>query len=175
MALVLLSNLEKIDNLVSVPKNFAILVTKLGKIGYTVFLPYVIKWLSIRKGCAYVMSFRGVLMVLGLFILGVAFSGFASYSNGVMHPKETVEIDGKKLAGQYCSSCHGKDFKGDKGPSLVDKGAKLSEETIAQVIRDGIAGGADSAGMPAFAGGKLKDEKQIQAVATYIKTLSEQK
>lgn len=122
------------------------------------------------------MSLRGVLMVLGLFILGVGFSGFASYSDTVMHPKEKVEIDGKKLAGQYCSSCHGKDLKGDKGPSLYEKGAKLSAETISQVIHDGIEGnGKDSAGMPAFAGGKLKDEKQIQAVVAYIKSLNEAK
>lgn len=120
------------------------------------------------------MSFRGILMVLGLFILGVAFSGFASYSDTVMHPKETVELDGKKLTGQYCSSCHGKDLKGGKGPSLYEKGAKLSAETIAQVIRDGIEGnGKDSAGMPAFAGGKLKDEKEIKAVAAYIKSLNQ--
>lgn len=92
-----------------------------------------------------------------------------------MHPKEQVQIDGKKLAGQYCSACHGKDLKGDKGPSLYEKGAKLSEETIAQVIHDGVEASGKSAGMPAFAGGKLKDEKQIQAVAAYIKTLNESK
>jgi cytochrome c551 len=122
------------------------------------------------------MSIRGILMVLGLFILGVAFSGFASYSSSVLHPAEEATIDGKKLASQHCASCHGKDLKGDKGPSLYKMGAKLSPETIEQIIRDGIAGdGKDSMGMPPFAGGSLKDDKEIAAVAQYVSSLGSTK
>ena len=112
------------------------------------------------------MSFRGTLLVVFLFLLGVTFSGFASYSSTVINPKEEVEIDGAKLASQNCASCHGKDLTGAVGPNLHEKGAKLSADTIAAVIRDGVG-----TKMP---GGILKDDKEIEAVAKYITTLGEE-
>ncbi|MGZ4030854.1 MAG: c-type cytochrome [Tumebacillaceae bacterium] len=112
------------------------------------------------------MSFKGTLMVLGLFILGVAFTGFASYSDTVMHPKVAEAIDGKKLASQNCASCHGQDLKGMNGSAnLHEKGQQLSVETIQQVIKDGVNGK-----MPENPG-KLTD-KEIEAVAKYITTLN---
>ncbi|MCX7568898.1 cytochrome c [Tumebacillus sp. DT12] len=111
------------------------------------------------------MSVRGLLLVLFLFAMGVTFSGVASYSSTVIQHHEKPEISGEKLAAQNCASCHGKDFKGGAGPSLVDRGSKLSSETIAQIIKDGVGGD-----MP---GGIIKDEKEIQAVAKYITTLGE--
>ena len=111
------------------------------------------------------MSVRGIVLVLFLFVMGVTFSGVASYSSTVISPKEHTEIDGKKLAAQNCASCHGKDFKGAVGPSLVDRGSKLSADTIATIIKDGVG--------TAMPGGILKDDKEIQAVAKYITTLGE--
>lgn len=112
------------------------------------------------------MSFKGTLIVLGLFILGVAFTGFASYSDTVMHPKVAAQIDGKKLASQNCASCHGQDLKGMNGSAnLHEKGQELSPEAIQQIIKDGVNGK-----MTAFSG-KLKDD-QIAAIAKYISTLN---
>ncbi|MBL0387953.1 cytochrome c [Tumebacillus sp. ITR2] len=116
------------------------------------------------------MSFRGIIIVLSLFVLGVAFSGFAAYSETVVHPKEEVTIDGKKLAAQNCASCHGKDLTGSVGPNLHERGALLTEETIAQVIHDGVNGK-----MPPMGGGGLKSDKEVEAVAKYIASLSEAK
>jgi cytochrome c551 len=124
----------------------------------------MVKWLSIERGG--IMSFKGTLIVLGLFILGVAFTGFASYSDTVMHPKVAAQIDGKKLAAQNCASCHGQDLKGMKGSAnLHEKGQELSPEAIQQIIKDGVNGK-----MTAFSG-KLKDD-QIAAIAKYITTLN---
>lgn len=114
------------------------------------------------------MSFRGIIIVLSLFVLGVAFSGFAAYSETVVHPKEEVTIDAQKLAQQNCASCHGKDLKGDVGPNLYDRGALLTEESIAQIIHDGVNGK-----MPAMGG--LKTDKEVAAVAKYITSLGEKK
>lgn len=103
-------------------------------------------------------------MVLFLFLLGVAFSGFASYQSTLEHHGEEVAIDAEKLAQQNCASCHGKDLNGsDNAPSLVERGSLLSEETIASIIRDGVG---DK--MPA---GVIKNEKEILAVAKYITSL----
>ena len=116
------------------------------------------------------MSFRGIIIVLSLFVLGVAFSGFASYSQTIVTPHQEVAIDGAKLAKQNCASCHGKDLKGDVGPNLHAKGALLTEETIAQIIHDGVNGK-----MPPMGGGGLKNDKEVAAVAKYITSLGEQK
>ncbi|KEO83734.1 c-type cytochrome [Tumebacillus flagellatus] len=116
------------------------------------------------------MSFRGIIIILSLFVLGVAFSGFAAYSETVVHPKEEVTIDAKKLVSQNCAACHGKDLKGDVGPNLHERGQLLTEETIAQIIHDGVNGK-----MPPMGGGGLKNDKQVEAVAKYIASLGDQK
>ncbi len=116
------------------------------------------------------MSIRGVGFVLVMFVLAVAFSSFASYSATTINPKHHEEIDGAKLAKQNCAGCHGQDFKGSgKAPDLHDRGSKLSQEAIAQIIRDGVGD------MPAMAGGNLKEDKQVTAIAKYITELDKQK
>ena len=99
---------------------------------------------SVERGG--IMSFKGTLIVLGLFILGVAFTGFASYSDTVMHPKVAAQIDGKKLASQNCASCHGKDRKGDPPnfPSLADLATRMPKEAALTKVMQG------SGRMPAF-------------------------
>ncbi|ARU62972.1 hypothetical protein CBW65_19775 [Tumebacillus avium] len=110
------------------------------------------------------MSLRGIGIVLVLFVLGVAFSGFASYSADTFQHKEEKAIDAEKLVMQNCASCHGKDLKGtDLAPSLHEKGQKLSAETIQQIITDGVS--------PNMPEGLLKDHKEISAVANYITNL----
>jgi cytochrome c551 len=113
------------------------------------------------------MSLRGIGIVLVLFVLGIAFSGFAAYSADTFQHKEEKKIDAEKLVQQNCASCHGKDLKGSgSAPNLVERGQQLSAETIAQIITDGVA-----PNMPPYAGGNLKDPQEINAVARYITTL----
>jgi cytochrome c oxidase cbb3-type subunit 3 len=87
---------------------------------------------------------------------------------------------GKKLYGQFCTSCHGQSGKGD-GPAAAalnpkprdhtDKElmSKLSDEEMLKVIKEGGASVGKSPLMPPW-GASLKDE-QIKEVIAYIRTL----
>ena len=88
---------------------------------------------------------------------------------------------GKQLYGQYCVTCHGQSGKGD-GPGAAalnpkprdhtDKEymAKLSDDDIFKVVKNGGASIGKSPLMPAW-GATLKDD-QIQDVVAYVRTLS---
>jgi cytochrome c oxidase cbb3-type subunit 3 len=87
---------------------------------------------------------------------------------------------GKKLYGQFCSTCHGQSGKGD-GPGAAalnpkprdhtDKEymAKMSDEEMMKVIKNGGVSIGKSPLMPPW-GASLKDD-QIQDVIAYIRTL----
>jgi cytochrome c oxidase cbb3-type subunit 3 len=87
---------------------------------------------------------------------------------------------GKKLYGQFCSTCHGQSGKGD-GPGAAalnpkprdhtDKEymSKMSDEEMIKVIKNGGASIGKSPLMPPW-GASLKDD-QIQDVIAYIRTL----
>jgi mono/diheme cytochrome c family protein len=87
---------------------------------------------------------------------------------------------GKKLYGQFCSTCHGQSGKGD-GPGAAalnpkprdhtDKEymSKMSDEEMMKVIKNGGASIGKSPLMPPW-GASLKDD-QIQDVIAYIRTL----
>ncbi|HEU4964662.1 MAG TPA: cytochrome c [Bacilli bacterium] len=109
------------------------------------------------------MSFKGVAIVLFLFLLGVAFSGFASYQSTLTHEEIAKPVDAEKLVKQNCTSCHGKDLKGDVGPNLHERGQLLSEEAIAAIIKDGVNGK-----MP---GDLIKGDEAVAEVAKYITSL----
>ncbi|MMZ52974.1 Cytochrome c-551 precursor [compost metagenome] len=72
--------------------------------------------------------------------------------------------DAMKIMQGKCMSCHGQELKGGVGPGLTDVGSRLSKDEIAKVVKDGRA--------PGMPGGLISNEKELEAVATY---LSEQK
>lgn len=88
--------------------------------------------------------------------------------------------EGKKLYGQFCSSCHGQSGKGD-GPAAAalnpkprdhtDRAymSKLSDEDLLKVIKNGGASIGKSPLMPPWSA-SLKDD-QIKDVIAYIRTL----
>jgi len=88
--------------------------------------------------------------------------------------------EGKKIFMKRCAMCHGKDAKGDIGPSLVDdiflyvKG-DLQDDDYFEIINKGTSEGMSKkgrvakGGMPPF-GGKLQ-KKEIWSVISYIRTL----
>lgn len=87
---------------------------------------------------------------------------------GVPLPREQLSDPGALLYNGYtkpkvnCFICHNGDGKGARGPALVSKMTRLSEEKVVRVIRD--ARGF----MPEF-GSKMTDEEIVQ-VARWIKS-----
>jgi len=89
-------------------------------------------------------------------------------------PPEEATLDPKKLYSKNCATCHretgvgGKmEFEGKKiNPDNLtsDKAKRLSDEKIANTIREGV----EDDGMPAFKD-KLKDD-QIKAIISYIRS-----
>jgi cytochrome c oxidase cbb3-type subunit 3 len=87
---------------------------------------------------------------------------------------------GKKLYGQFCSTCHGQSGKGD-GPGAAalnpkprdhtnkEYMSKMSDEEMMKVIKNGGVSIGKSPLMPPW-GASLKDD-QIQDVIAYIRTL----
>lgn len=65
---------------------------------------------------------------------------------------------------QNCLSCHGSELQGGIGPNLQKVGSRMSEEDLAQILRNG------KGSMPAF-DSKLNEE-EITSLASW---LSEQK
>lgn len=87
---------------------------------------------------------------------------------------------GKKLYGQFCSTCHGQSGKGD-GPAAAalnpkprdhtnkEYMSKMSEDEMLSVIKNGGASVGKSPLMPPW-GASLKDD-QIKDIIAYIRTL----
>jgi len=75
----------------------------------------------------------------------------------LQHGKQTFEAN--------CSTCHGLDGAGAMGPNIQGIPFRLGVDRVANVIKNGMAGG-----MPAFSGQLGADE--IQQVVGYLLTLS---
>lgn len=71
--------------------------------------------------------------------------------------------DAEKIVKTSCATCHGQNLEGTIGPKLADVGARLTQDQIAQVIKNGKTGSIGV--MPP---GLLTDQKQIDAVAAYL-------
>jgi cytochrome c oxidase cbb3-type subunit II len=74
----------------------------------------------------------------------------------------SVLPEAKKIYFEHCAQCHGKELKGDVGPSLAD-----IDKPDAEVFKT-IYGGSPAAGMPAF-GDSLGKERTWKLV-TYLKS-----
>ena len=73
-----------------------------------------------------------------------------------------VLVEGKMLYDKECAQCHGKNLKGDMGPSLTD--LKLSESDTFKIVFSG----SPDAGMPAF--GDTLGKDRVWKVVTYLKS-----
>jgi cytochrome c oxidase cbb3-type subunit 2 len=92
-------------------------------------------------------------------------------------PKATTR--GEELYKKHCEACHGKDGKGDIGPSLADnvflyvKG-DMPDDDYFEVINNGTQPGGvedgrtEKGGMPGFSGTLGKDE--IWSLVSYIRS-----
>jgi len=72
--------------------------------------------------------------------------------------EEQATTDPEKIYEQNCLSCHGSDLSGQVGPSLETIGDKLSEDEIADIIKNG------KGSMPAQ---QLGDE-QVSAITSWL-------
>jgi len=75
---------------------------------------------------------------------------------------KTVIPEGKALYLQHCAQCHGKELKGEVGPSLLDL-----DKPHAQVFTT-IYGGSQAAGMPAY--GDSLGKERVWKLVTFIKS-----
>ena len=81
-----------------------------------------------------------------------------------------------RVAGGICASCHGPDAKGVKGlgPDLTDATwlhGDGSTDFVMKLVRSGVMSPKKSAAiMPPFGGSPL-DDRQLRAVAMYVKSL----
>jgi cytochrome c oxidase cbb3-type subunit II len=75
----------------------------------------------------------------------------------------SVLPEGKKLYGEQCAQCHGKDMKGEVGPALLDL-----DKPDAEVFGT-IYGGKPEGGMPAF--GDSLGKERTWKIVTFIKSV----
>jgi len=80
---------------------------------------------------------------------------------------EAVLEEGRKLFELNCSSCHGRDGKGSRGPTLESAkwAGPIGLESLQRIIKDGIRGTE----MPSFSFDG--SEGQLRAVSMYVRTL----
>lgn len=69
-------------------------------------------------------------------------------------------IETPEIYRQNCLSCHGDQLQGQVGPNLQQVGSRLTEEEIAQIVREG------KGGMPAY--GNRFDDEEINALAAWL-------
>ena len=84
--------------------------------------------------------------------------------------KAFTSTDGRVIWLAKCAFCHGRDGKGDRGPSLV-AGATQGWRPGAPRLTSKIARGKPLAGMPMFK--RELTPEQIEAVARYVMQLRE--
>jgi mono/diheme cytochrome c family protein len=83
-------------------------------------------------------------------------------------PKPFTSTDGEVIWLARCAFCHGRDGKGDRGPSLVT--GEAAGFTLEE-LESKIARGKPLAGMPMFK--RELTQQQIEAVARYVMKLRE--
>ena len=98
-------------------------------------------------------------------LVGVGCLVGANTCPGKSRPKQTT-TNGMDLYLVNCAACHGRDGRGDRGPSLVS--GSLGALTAAE-LEPKIAKGKPLAGMPRFR--KDLSATQIKAVAGYVVSL----
>lgn len=99
----------------------------------------------------FLMSFKG---------LGVMDEIAAEKENGGAKTEESASATPEELYQQKgCAGCHGGDYSGGVGPSL--KGLPISEDEIAEILKNGTQGGMPGGLVPG----------QEAAMAEWIKSL----
>jgi cytochrome c oxidase cbb3-type subunit III len=105
-----------------------------------------------------------VALVLPAAYVCFAFAGPPQDTKAVQLSPEQLE-SGKKTFEATCSTCHGLDGGGAMGPNIQGIPFRLGVDAVANVIKNGMAGG-----MPAFS--SQLDAEQIQQVVGYLLTLT---
>jgi len=105
-----------------------------------------------------------VAMVLPAACARSALAGPPQDTKAVRLSREQLE-SGKKMFEATCSTCHGLDGGGAMGPNIQGIPFRLGVDAVANVIKNGMAGG-----MPAFS--SQLDAEQIQQVVGYLLTLT---
>jgi len=80
---------------------------------------------------ALIMVF-GIGLIFALSLIGMT-SNEASGGNG----KTPVAMTPQEIYSQKCFQCHGDNFEGLSGPSLLGVGERLSAEEIREVVKNG--------------------------------------
>src|SRR4030095_9094025 len=108
-------------------------------------------------------SLRRLLLIIGPLILLFSSIELLAQSSG----PEAVLEEGRKLFELNCSSCHGRDGKGSRGPTLESAkwAGQIGLESLQRIIKDGIRGTE----MPSFSFDG--SEGQLRAVSLYVRTL----
>jgi cytochrome c oxidase cbb3-type subunit III len=100
---------------------------------------------------------------------GPLFARYASQDIAVVAADPQAHAIGERLFLTYCAQCHGSDARGNKGfPDLTDKDWLYGGEP--SVIKATIMKGRN--GMMPPMGAALGSEKDVEAVAHYVKSLS---
>lgn len=115
------------------------------------------------------MKFGCRALQIPLFIalaVGLSACGGGSGKQAESSPRSIsfTNADVEALYKNNCLSCHGEELRGRMGPNLQQVGAKLAEDEIHDIIRDG------KRGMPRF--GKKLDEQQIESLAKWLAGLT---
>ena len=105
-----------------------------------------------------------VAMVLPAAYVCSVFASPPQDTKAVQLSPEQLE-SGKKTFEATCSTCHGLDGGGAMGPNIQGIPFRLGVDAVANVIKNGMAGG-----MPAFS--SQLDAEQIQQVVGYLLTLT---
>jgi len=105
-----------------------------------------------------------VALVLPAAYVSSAFASPPQDTKAVQLSPEQLE-SGKKTFEATCSTCHGLDGGGAMGPNIQGIPFRLGVDAVANVIKNGMAGG-----MPAFS--SQLDAEQIQQVVGYLLTLT---
>jgi cytochrome c551 len=103
----------------------------------------------------------GLLLALAI---GVSACGGGGGEKSASAPADQAansgQVDVQKVL-QSCTTCHGQDLRGGSGPgpSLEKVGSKLSKDDIKNILKNGRGS------MPP---GLVSDEKELEALATYL-------